>query len=213
MNTKEIIEIVLDCISILLSWPTTFLVVSLIFILIFKESIKLFLENVASIKIGPFETSQRQTKEPEEKIEDQITENLQEQGIILNKDQIQQIDEAFSNLSKEKETKEQESANKDQIIKYFIEKSELYEFAYLSLYLVTNSKHALLWFYNQTLNSSTKDNFIAQFIIPPQIINPAAERESIFNALLINGLLEQNGILFKVSEKGMKYLKYLKFIS
>jgi len=65
-----------------------------------------------------------------------LTENLQEQGITLSQEQVQHLDEVFNNLSKEKETKEQEIANKDQAIKYFAERAELYEFAYLSLYLV-----------------------------------------------------------------------------
>lgn len=213
MNTKEILEIILEYLKIFFSWPVAFFVFSLIFVLKFKESIKLFLENIASIKVRPFEASQRQTKGPDEKIEDQITENLQEQGITLTQEQIQQVEGAFSNLTKEKETKEQECENKDQIIQYFVERSELYEFAYLSLYLVHNSKLALLWFYNQISNSSTKENFISQYVLPPpQIINPIAEKEAIFNALMVNGLLEQTGVLFKISEKGTKFLKHTKFI-
>ena len=212
MSNKEIVEIILEYIKTFLSWPVVFLITALIFIFKFKESIKLFLENIASIKVGPFEASQRQSKVPEKKIEDQITENLQEQGITLSKEQIQQIDEAFSNLAKEKETKEQENASKDQTIKYFAERAEIYEFAYLSLYLVYNSKLALSWFNNQISNSSTKENFTAQFPVHPQIINPLAEKEAIFNALLVNGLLEQNGILFKVSEKGTRFLRYNKLI-
>lgn len=212
MIIKEILEIILEYFKAILSWPPIFFIISLIFITKFKESIKVFLENIVSIKVGPFETSQRQTKELKEKINDQITENLQEQGITLSREQIKQIDEVFSNLTKEKETKELEIANKDQVIQYFIERSELYEFAYLSLYLVYNSKNALFWFYNQTSSSSTKDNFISQFILSSPIINPLPEKEVIFNALLVNGLLDQLGALFKVSDKGIRFLKYIKFI-
>lgn len=212
MNSKEVVEIILEYIKVFLSWPVIFLIVALLFIFKFKESIKLFLENIASIKVGPFEASQRQAKIPEEKIEDQLTENLQEQGITLSKEQIQQLDEAFNNLSKEKETKEQEIADKNQAIRYFAERAELYELAYLSVYLVYNSKLALFWFYNQTSSSSTKENFISQFILFGQVNNPFAEKESIFNALLVNELLEQNGALFKISEKGIKFLRYNKLI-
>lgn len=212
MNVKEIVEIILEYIKVFISWPVVFLIVALIFIFKFKESIKLFLENMASIKVGPFEASQIQTKIPEEKIEDQLTENLQEKGIILSQEQVQKLDEVFNNLSKEKETKEQEIADKEQAIKYFAERAELYEFAYLSLYLVFNSKLALLWFYNQTSNTSTKENFNSQFILNNPVINPFAEKEAIFNALLVNGLLEQNGSLFKTSEKGTRFLKHNKSI-
>lgn len=205
MATKEILEVIF-------SWPVIFLVIFLIFVWKFKESIKLFLENIASIKVGPFEANQRQGKITEEKIEEKITENLQEQGITLTKEQLQELDNLFNNLSKEKESKDIEIANQDQAIKYLAEKAELYEFAYLSLYLVHNSKLSLRWFYYQPTNSSTKENFILQFVLPPQIINPLGEKEAIFNALLVNGLIEQNEALFKVSEKGIRFLKHIKFI-
>lgn len=67
MSSKEILEIIFEFIRTFLSWTVVFLVIALIFIFKFKESIKLFLENIASIKVGPFEASQRQTKIPEEK--------------------------------------------------------------------------------------------------------------------------------------------------
>lgn len=105
-----------------------FFIISLIFIIKFKESIKLFLENIASIKVGPFEANQKQQSGPEETIKEQITEN-----------------------------------------------------------------------------------FISHFILPTQITNYMSEKETIFNALLVNGLLVQNGGLFKVSDKGIKFLRYMKF--
>lgn len=211
---KEILEIILKYLRTFLSWPVVSLVVFLIFIWKFKESIKLFLENLASIKVGPFEASQRRGrgKITEEKIEKEITENLQEQGITLNDEQLKQLDDLFSNLSKEKESKEVEVANQSEIIKYLAERAELYEFAYLSLYLVHDSKRALLWFNSQPSSSSTKENFTAQFVLLSQIINPFAEKEAIFNALLVNSLVEQNGALFKISEKGVRFLRYIKFI-
>lgn len=212
MTTKEILDIILNYLQTLLSWPVAFLVVAIIFICKFRESIKIFLENIASIKVGPFEASQHQRKTTE-KIDEKIVENLGEQGVKLTQAQLKEISEAFDNISKEKEKKEVEVANQGQAIKYLLERSELYEFAYLNLLLVQNSKIALVWFHSQPLNSSTKENFMAQYILPPQIINPIAEREAIFNVLLVNGLLEQNGALFKVSEKGMRFLKTNKFIN
>ncbi|MCX6738085.1 MAG: hypothetical protein NTY11_01535 [Candidatus Parcubacteria bacterium] len=206
MATKEVWEIILKFLEIILSFPTVFLIISLVFIRKFRESIKLFLENIASVKVGPFEASQRQVNVPKEKINDQ------KRGITLNKEQIQRIDEALNSLSKEKESKEAEIGNQNEIIKYLTERAELNEFAYLSLYLVNNSKLALSWFNSQVANSSTKENFIAQFALPPQIINPLAEKEAIFNALLVNDLIEQTGVLFKTSDKGVRFLKHIKFI-
>lgn len=213
MTTKEFFDLILSYIQVILSWPVAFFVVSVIFIFKFRYSIKIFLENIASIKVGPFEASQHQRKSPTENIEDQVAENLEEQGIKLTKSQLKEIGDAFDNLSKEKERKDTEITNQGQTIKYLLERSELYEFSYLNLLLVQNSKNALLWFHSQFSNSSTKENFMAQYILPPQIVNPIPEREVIFNVLLVNGLLEQNGILFKISEKGVRFLKHVKLIN
>lgn len=113
-------------------------------------------------------------------------------------------------MSREKKDKEIELTNQRNALIYYYERSELYEFAYLSLYLVPNSKSALLWFYNQ---SSTKENFMLQFRFPILIAYPHREREVIFSTLLVNGLIEQAGVLFKISEKGIKFLKYIRYIS
>ena len=85
-------------------------------------------------------------------------------------------------------------------------RAELFEFAYLNLYLVYNTKQALLWFY---FTPSTRENYIFTFILPPQAINQSVEKEAIFNALLANELIWQEGILFKITEKGKQFLKFL----
>ena len=183
MTFKEILEIILEYLKIFISWPAAFFIFSLIFIKKFNVSIKLFLENIASIKVGPFEASQKQGTSPEE-ITEQTIENSQEQ----------------------------ENGTSDNNIQELEEKVELYEFAYLSYFLVPNTKLALLWFYNQASNSSTQLNYNNQYVLTGQIPNIASEKENIFNALLTHGLIEQNGILFKVSDKGIKFLKYIKVI-
>ena len=149
--------------------------------------------------------SQRQQVPTSRDIEEKVAENLKEQGIALTPQQLQQIEQAFQ----EKET---QLANKDEAIKYLIERAELSEFAYLTLGLVYNTKVALMWFYLQPSHSSTKENFINLYTLPPQIINPLAEKEVIFNTLLTNQLLEQNGLLFTVTDKGKRFLKYLGYI-
>lgn len=186
MDTKEIFEIILNYIIAIVSWPAVFLIVSLIFIFKFKESINSFLKNIASIKIGSLKV-EGQAQNFKVDIKDQIKE-LEKGEEIQIKDQSERI-------------------------KYLTKRSEIYEFAYISLFLVYNTKLALQWFYFQALNSSTKGNFVAQFSLPNQIANPLAEKEAIFNALLTNELLEQTGDLFKVSKKGIKFLRHIKLIT
>jgi len=196
-------QIILEYLRIVLSWPPLVFILAIVFLFKFSNSIKTFLENLRSLKAGPFEFSQQQ--KPPQEIEKKVEEKLEESGITLNKEQLKQIEETFETLSKEKEDKEVRISQQQEVIRYWVERAELYEFLYLNLYLVYNSKAALLWF----INPSTKDNFIYSFFLPPQIVNQIAEKEAIFNALLSSGLIEQDGLLFKISGKGKRFLKFL----
>ena len=157
-------EVIITYLRIILSWPPMVLVISIIFILKFSSSIKTFLGNIFSLKIGSVEISQKQ--------EETNKDILEKRGIALTE-------------------------------------KESYEFKYLSLFLVFNTRRALLWFYKSSNNSSTKNNFTNSYDLPPQIDNPEVEKEAIFNALLTNQLLEQKDSLFCVTEKGKRFLKYL----
>ena len=159
-------QLILDYLRLIFSWPCVVLVIGLIFISKFSDSIKSFLKNIHSLKAGAFEVMQHQ--EP--------------------------------SSAKGKTTKKSESKNR---VRFF-------EFAYLNLHLVYNSKLSLLWFYR--INKSTKENFLALFSLSPQIVNPYTEKEVIFNTLLVNKLLEQEKSLFSVSEKGKQFLRYLGYI-
>jgi hypothetical protein len=197
-------ELIRDFLALVLSWPVVVFVITLIFIFKFKDSIKIFLENLNFLKAGPVEIGQRQQIPTSTDIENRVTANLQQKGITLTEDQLKKIEEAF-------QEKENILTDKNRSIEYLLERAELFEFAYLGLGLVNNTKSVLFWFYLQTSHSSTKDNFIMSYTLPPQIINPLAEKEAIFNALLVNQLIEQNNSLFTVSLKGKRFLKYLGF--
>jgi len=196
-------QIILEYLRVILSWPLLTFILLIIFLFKFANSIKVFLENLRSLKAGPFEFIQQQ--KPPEEINKKIEDKLEESGITLTKKQLKQIEETFETLSREKQNKEFQISKQEEVIRYLAERAELYEFLYLNLYLVYNSKIALFWF----VNSSTKDNFIYSFPLPPQIVNQTAEKEAIFTVLLSNGLIEQDGFLFKISEKGKRFLKFL----
>jgi len=199
----DINQIILEYLRIILSWPTAVFFIGTIFLFKFSNSIKIFLENLRSFRAGPFEFSQQQSS-PQE-IEKKVEEKLEKSGITLNEEQLKQIEKTFEALSKEKEDKEIKISRQEEVIRYLVERAELYKFLYLNLYLVPNSKNALFWF----ISPSTKDYFIYSFPLSPQIVNQIAEKEAIFNALLSNGLIEQDGLLFKISEEGKRFLKFL----
>ena len=89
------------------------------------------------------------------------------------------------------------------------ERVENFEFAYLNLALVLNTKFALMWFFIQSNHSSTKENFLNSYILSPEITNPTIEKESIFNALLVNQLIEHENGLYRITEKGKRFLRFL----
>lgn len=92
-----------------------------------------------------------------------------------------------------------------------VEKAEFFEFEYLKLALVQNSKFAVWWFYNYPSHSSTRENFMSSFSLPSEI-NTVGEKEAIFTILLSTGLIKEKGTLFEVSDKGEKFLKYINLI-
>lgn len=192
-------ELIRKYIETLTSLPIVILSLGLIFIFKFSNSIKTFLENSNLKQAGPFGFGQQQQAPSSKDIEDKVAENLEERGVTLTAQQLQQIDKAFQ----EKET---QLANKDNVIKYLIERAELFEFAYLNSYLVFNSKTALLWIF---LRPTTRENFLANFSLPPQIFNPLAEKEAILNTLLINHLIESRDGLLLITDKGKRFLRYL----
>lgn len=105
------------------------------------------------------------------------------------------------------------SNNGDSETRILEEKKERFEFLYLNLVLVLNTKYALLWFNFQPSLSSTKESFISIYQLPPVIINPIIEKEAILNALLTSQLLESNGNILKLTEKGKRFLKFIGYIT
>lgn len=88
----------------------------------------------------------------------------------------------------------------------------LQDFTYLNLALVLNTKNALLWFYLQPSQSSTRENFMNTYGLPPQIINPILEKEVIVNVLLTSELLKLENGMLTVTDKGEKFLRFINFL-
>lgn len=98
---------------------------------------------------------------------------------------------------------------KDQTLETETTLSESSDFENLNSFLVPNSKFSLVWFNN---NTSTQDNYVANYRLQGQLVDPIAEKQVIFSVLLANKLIEADGILFKASKKGQRFLKHIKLI-
>lgn len=204
-------SLIREYIETFLSWPVISLIISLYVITKFSESIKIFLENVKTFKAGSLEMT-TQSRSPQQEVTSvEVKDELKEKGITLSNDQIQTIENEFDKVVKEKQNIEQEVGTQKETINYLAVKAELYEFAYLNLYFVPNTKNVLLWFNSQ--NSCTHQYFIYNYQLPSVIINPDAEKEAIFNALITNQLLDHDLSLIKINDKGKRFLKFIGYIN
>lgn len=205
----EIFKIIQTYLAVILTWPVAFFVIALIFMFRFGQSIKTFLENIGTIKFGPFEANQRQNIPEDPKIDNQIEKGLEQKGVVLSDEEVNQVKQSFEILTKENEAKDNKIKDSDNLTNYLAQRAELYEFLYLSLFLVENSKKVLRWFNTQNSRSATKGYFIYQFLLPPQINDHVSEKEAILNALLVNGLISQSGDLYCVTEKANRFLNFI----
>ena len=92
---------------------------------------------------------------------------------------------------------------------------EAAHFALIKNFFVLNTKEALKWFYEKQLPVSI-DVFSENFILPIPDIEGTIEREKlvIFSVLVQFHMLESvSGNLFKISEKGKRFLIYLGYIN
>ena len=187
MNTNQII---IEYLKIILSTQVVAGVVALILFTIFKEDIKRLLTRIAKIKLpggSEFYTSQKEKdvetieKDKVPKVNDNdATEKLSEE-LKLTPEQVKIVSEAF----------ESERAN-----------AYLWEYKYLNLFLVPNTKNVLDWFYSldKSISVSFFDN-IWKTIIPDE-----KEREAILKALLNHYLIIRNdGDMLVISPKGKEY--------
>ena len=85
---------------------------------------------------------------------------------------------------------------------------KFYMFSYFNLYLVANSKLALLWLYHKP--AKTKEMFKLSILVSPNVSSPDLEKEAIFNALLSNNLIfKDSRDLYSVSDIGRGFLTFL----
>lgn len=205
----EIFKIIQTYLAVILTWPVAFFVIALIFMFKFGQSIKTFFENIGTIKLGPFEAYQRQNIPEDSKIDNQIEKGLEQKGVVLTDEEANQVKQSFEVLTKENEAKDNKIKDSDNLTNYLAQRAELYEFLYLSLFLVDSSKRTLRWFNSQSSKSATKGYFLSQFLLAPQIADHVLEKEAILNALLVNGLISQNGDLYCITEKAERFLNFI----
>lgn len=179
-------------ISIFTSLPVPVSLVMIVFLFLFRNQIGYFIANKMT-KMGPSgiegESGEVQLKES-----DQV--------------RVEKSKEADTQL--ELQAKEKDLEAYKSIVQDLLKRVRIYEFAYLNLFLVHNSKFALWWFYQQA--SITKEVFINTFPIPPEITDAEAQKEIIFSVLLSNELIVCQNSLCLITDKGKDFLRHIGFI-
>lgn len=184
MDWEEVI------IKIFTNWPVPTVVGIVIFFLIFKRQISDLLTRIKKVGKNGVLLTQEVSSIDKEKIKlEEIKYALETRG-IKNKEDLEKTFELY----------EKEITALHQQVKFWF-------FSYLNLYLVYNSKVALLTFKNFPMS---KEAFKKLFYLPPEIPNPEKEKEIIFSTLSQFKLIEEkgNGVYF-ISLLGEEFLKFI----
>lgn len=180
-------RLIKEYLALLLTWPVAVLVLGLLFILKFSNSIRLFLEKIDRMKALGVELSQQQTaidvgSKQDEEQKDKVVENLESQAsdgsATLTKDEIDQLVEMFETM----------------------------DFKYLNLHLVQNTKNALKLMTGTEVKEAT---FLQIYQVSPQVGDAVRERQAILNELIVAGLAINNSGTLKVTDKGLRFLKFI----
>lgn len=203
--SREDLLVAIELIKAILSWPVALIIIAFVFIFKFSEPIRTFLLEMRWLKAGPsgleIAKSDQQTNIDAENPTDRLQSGDKE---------FDEMELKISDLRKEAADKDTQIAGYQNAIEYFVQRSEKFEFLWLNTVLVLRTKFALLALYNQSLRQATKEALMILIDVPAENPKPDEEKESVFNALLVNQLIEQQegGILFGVTNKGEKFLRF-----
>jgi hypothetical protein len=192
------------------SWPTAVIVLGMVFMVLFREVIGLFLGRLGRVRVGPFEAYRQQPET--ETFAEHFAETLTEEDQPISDEELDEIEQMITHLAQTNTHHATELAKQREAVSYLRERADFFELQYLSLYLVQNSRAALLWFYSQPERASTREYFFTQFDPPTAVPDLAREKEIIFNVLLVQGLLDQQGAVLRLAEKGVRLLRHIKLI-
>lgn len=201
--------IVIDYLKVFFAWPTIVLIIITTFFIKFNSAIDYFIRNL-KVKYKGVEASSQQAKNllPDET---QTTEEKEERGVQLSKQDAQVIIKKIDDLETKITSKQKQLETLRGLSLKLFERAEFFEFKYLNSILVLNTKAVLRDLYNKN-EPMTRELFIRSIIVPATVIDKLSEQLAIHNALLVNGLIEEKDSILIVTEKGVRYLKFAGFI-
>lgn len=175
-----------DYLAIIIAMPVALLVLGLVFMHKFTDSIGEFLKKIDRLKApGGFEVSQQQSTTPpvpnadtDQKAVEDLESKVDDGSVTLTKQEAEQ----------------------------YIALIETMDFRFLNLHLVQNTKDALRL---MTRTEVPKAAFLQVYQVPQQVIDQVGERQAILNALSEAGLMYEDNNVLKVTDKGMRFLAFI----
>jgi hypothetical protein len=125
-------------------------------------------------------------------------------------EEIEKIKRELDIKKKELETEGKRAESLAKINDELLALSKFWFFSFLNIYLVHNTKRALMLFKDQPM---TKELFEQKFDLPQEIPNHELEKETIFNVLLMFKLIEKKSDdLYHITNTGEEFLKFIEWI-
>jgi hypothetical protein len=174
-----------DYFAVIITWPTAVFVLSLVFMVKFGDSIRVFLGKLNHVKARGVEIGQQQAKIPS-------AESDREDNEAVNRLEKESGDGSVT-LTKEQA---------DQLVGMF----EEMDFKFLNLHLVQNSKLALRIIKQAEIQ---QDVFMQAYQVPDHVPDVAQERQAILDALGEAGLISNDGGILRATEKGVRFLSFI----
>ncbi len=199
-------KLLLEYLKVILSLPVVILVIGLISMKRFEDSISKFLKNTHRIKAGSFEAEAKYSEQPQPSdIDSEVRNSLHERGITLDQAQAKLLEDEFNRLIEDNSNKSQKISDQDNYIEWITARAVQYEFKYLELFLVFRSKFALFMLRKDAMQKNDFFNAINTEILP----DPNREKLAVFDALWENELITLSGDLICITDKGERFLAFL----
>ena len=196
------------------SWYFVSVFLGTVFLILVRDSLKKLVDKIRfSIKRDNVDVSTIPASEPQEKKGADELQKMKEFFAEIGVVDFDTFKKSFVKLIDGLEGQKKKMQEAESKTNSLFQLVSLYDFKYLDLYLVFNTKTALLWFYNLKQKPVTKDFFMLGFELPPLLKNHKLEREAIFGALLGEGLIEKTGKgLYQITKKGADFLQFIGFL-
>lgn len=188
-----IIDIILNIIKNVFTWPIVILIILLILLFKYHKSISTFIENIKSLKAGGIEVTQMQSGK-----------NSYKESIKIFPDK--EIEDRFEQIKNmERDSKEKDKALEEakNIMISLAYNAKGYQFLYFDLFFVPNTKRVLQWFFYNI--QPTKDYYKSFW---KSLIPDENQLEIILSVLLSNKMLEDCGNSLVITELGKEFLRY-----